>query len=300
MSIEERQELLEEAIECVRYADFLSGSDREDKLETKALKERTIKLLEGLRKERVSFALKPDIYRLSEKDLKGEQQKLSSEIKAKMRNHHFYKIDIPIILKSAPEWAFTDLICDVVFCPDEKKSEEVSLLPIIHDLFPSDEWQEIFKLQDSLTVGIDENLAFRAEVEKLEGKWKNLSSNAQAKVAIKIGGGFQLAFGPFSYRIRQARIKSDGIGDVQGSWELNGIEYVNEQDVKLGIILTVPKSRKKSINAMGALEVRHDFQVWSADLLHFKRFFRGAIQQLLEGGATIQADREWKDITRLA
>ena len=32
---------------------------------------------------------------------------------------HFYKIDIPLTLKSSPNWAFTDLICDVVFCPSE-------------------------------------------------------------------------------------------------------------------------------------------------------------------------------------
>ncbi|NES87581.1 MAG: hypothetical protein F6K10_43165, partial [Moorea sp. SIO2B7] len=254
MNLEKRQELLEEAIQCVRYAKIELGEDSQETPETNTLKEQAIKLLESLGEERVSFAPKPDVYRLSEKDLKGAQEKLSPEIKAKMRHHHFYKIDIPITLKSSPEWAFTDLICEVVFCPGEEESGQVKQLPTIHALFPSDEWQEILKLEDYVTIGLDENLAFRAEVEKLEGKWKKLSSNAQAKLASKLGGSFQLVFGPFSYRIRKAKIKSRGIGNVQGSWELNGTEYVDEQDVKLGIILTVPKSRKQSVNVIAALE----------------------------------------------
>ena len=299
MNIEQRQELLEEAIECVRYAEIDLGEESQEKPKTKVLKEEAIKLLEGLKKERVNFASKPDVYRLREQDLKGEQEKLSPEIKAKMNNHHFYKIDIPLTLKSAPNWAFTDLICDVVFCPGEQETGQVKQLPTIHALFPSDEWQEILKLEDSLTLGLDENLTFRAEVEKLEGKWKNLSSDAQAKVAAKLGGSIQLAFGPFSYRIRQAKIKSRGLGDVQGSWELNGTEYVDEQDVKLGIILTVPKSRKQSVNAIAALEARHSFKIWTGDLLPFHQYLTGTVETLLKGGVPVTTTQTWENISDL-
>ena len=140
MNIEERQELLEEAIECIRFVGIDAGKGiLEPPDETKALKEQAIKLLESLRQERVNFAPKPDVYRLREQDLKGVQEKLSPEIKAKMRDHHFYKIDIPLTLQSAPNWAFTDLICDVVFCPGEKGSGRVEQLPTIHALFPADE-----------------------------------------------------------------------------------------------------------------------------------------------------------------
>ncbi|NEP83368.1 MAG: hypothetical protein F6K39_37670 [Okeania sp. SIO3B3] len=109
----------------------------------------------------------------------------------------------------------------------------------------------------------------------------------------------KLAFGPFSYRIRKAQIEGRGRGNIKASWKLQGTKYVDEEDVMLGVILMVPKSRNKAINGIGALEVQHDFQVLSADLLHFKKFFPTAIQQIIEGGVTISADETWKDITQL-
>jgi hypothetical protein len=315
------QQLLEEAIELVRFSDIdeeefweptlFYGSDIDEEecweptptlfygleQEVDPLKEKAIALLKGLKKEQVEFSPKLSVSPLTQEDCQIDAEQGLAEIKRKMREHDFYKVDIPITLKSAPDWAFSSLVCNIAFCPDEEDSKQVHPLPTIHDIFPSDQWQEILNFQDSLTLGLDENLAFRAEVEKMEGKWQQLGGEAQAKLAVQVGGGMKLAFGPFSYRIRKAKIKSRGRGNVKASWELQGTEYVNEQDVILGVIVMVPKSRNKPISAIGALEVEHDFQVWSADLLHFKRFFQGAIQQFLEGGAAIQKTQVWQDIT---
>lgn len=62
----------------------------------------------------------------------------------------------------------------------------------------------------------------------------------------------------------------------------------------------VPKSRNTPISAVGTLESQHDFQVLSADLLHYKRFFQGAIKQFFDGGATIECTKTWQNITQLA
>ena len=299
MKIEDRQQLLEEAIEIVRFSDVELGEEIPEQ-EVDPFKEKIVKLLKELNKELVDFSPKLSIYPLTPKDFKIEEQQLSPDIKVGMHHHNFYKVDIPITLKSAPDWAFSSLVCNVAFCPDEEDSKQVHLLPTIHDIFPSDEWQEIFSFQESLTLGLDENLAFRAEVEKMEGKWQQLRGEAQAKLAVQVGGEIKLAFGPFSYQIRKAKIRSGGRGNVKAFWEFQESKYVNEQDVMLGVIVMVPKSRNKPISAIGALEVQHDFQVWSADLLHFKRFFQGAIQQFFEGGAAIQKTQVWQDITRLA
>lgn len=299
MDIEGRQQLLAEAIEIIRFSDIELGEEVPKK-EVDPLKEKAVKLLENLNKELVEFSPKLDVYPLDAGGLSPEiEEALLPEIEKKMQEQDFYRVDIPITLKSAPDWAFSSLVCNVAFCPDEDDRKQVHLLPTIHDIFPADEWQEIFSLQDFLTLGLDEKFGFRAEVEKIEGKWQQLGGEAQAKLAVRGEGGMKLAFGPFSYRIRKARIKSQGRGNVQVFWEFDGAEYVNEQDVKLGLILMVPKSRNRPVDAVGALQARHDFQVWSADLLHFKQFFRGAIQQLLEGGVPINSSQAWKEITRV-
>ncbi|MBD2472415.1 hypothetical protein [Nostoc sp. FACHB-145] len=299
MNIEDRQQLLEEAIELVSFSDIHLG-DKIPEKEADPLKKKAVALLEDLKKEQVEFSPKLSVYPLTQEDYPTDAKPLLTDIKKKMREHNLYKVDIPITLKSAPDWAFSSLVCNVAFCRDEEDSKQVHLLPIIHDIFPSDEWQEILSFQESLTLGLDENLAFRAEVEKMEGKWQQLGGEAQAKLAVQVGGGIKLAFGPFFYRIRQAKIRSRGRGNVQAFWELQGTKYVNEQDLMLGVILMVPKSRSKPISVIGALEAHHDFQVWSANLLPFNRFFQGAIQQFLEGGAAIQKTQVWQNITQLA
>lgn len=298
MKIEDRQSLLEEAIELVRFSDVGLGEEIPSE-EVNPLKEKAIQLLENLNKELVEFSPKLSVYPLRQQYFKIEAHQLSPEIQGKMRDHNFYKVDIPITLKSAPDWAFSNLVCKIVFCPDEETGEQMYLLPTIHDIFPSDEWQDILNLQTSLSLELDEKLSFRAEIEQIEGKWNQLGSEAQTKLAFQLGGCIKLAFGPFAYRIRKAQIQGRGRGNSKVFWEFQGTQYVNEQDVSLGIILMVPQSRQKAIAAVGALEAHHDFQIWTADLLYFKRFFQGTIQQFLEGGAAIQKTQAWQNITQM-
>ena len=295
MNFEERQALLEEAIEIVRFSDIELG-DEIPKEDVDPLQEKVIALLQNLHKERVDFTPKLDVYPLTLEGCQIEDKQLISEIEARMQDREFYKVDIPITLKSAQDWAFSGLACSIAFCPEEEEKKQVHLLPTIHDIFPSDEWQEIFSFQDSLTLGLDENLEFRAGVDQVEGNWKKLSGEAKAKVGGELGGSIKLVFGPFAYQVRKAMIKCRGRGNIEAFWDLQDTQYINEQDLRLSIILTVPKSRRKPINAVGALEVRHDFQVWSADVLKFKQFFSGAMNKFIEGGALIQETETWRNI----
>ena len=111
-----------------------------------------------------------------------------------MKNNDFYLISIPVTLFPKAGWAFTRLECYLEFCPEENDANQ---RPIIHDIFPDNIWQEILTFEDSLNLGLDENLAFRAEVEKLEGNWKKLSGEAQAKLSANLGGKANLVVGPF-------------------------------------------------------------------------------------------------------
>ncbi|NEO82653.1 MAG: hypothetical protein F6J87_00045 [Spirulina sp. SIO3F2] len=299
MKIEDRHRLLEEAIEVVRFSDVDLGDEMASE-EVDPLKEKVARLLENLNKEIVGFSPQLSVYPLRRKYFKIEEHQLSSEIKERMRNYNFYKIDIPITLKASSDWAFSKLVCNVEFCPDEQNTKQADSLPVIHDIFPADKWQEILNVQNSLILGLDETLTFQAEIGGIQNNLSQSRNETQTKLAFQVEGVMKFAFGPFSYRIRKCQVKSRGRGNFKAWWEFQGTQYVNEQEIKLGVVLIVPKSRKNFPTVIGVLEAQHDFQIWSADILRYQSFFREAIQQFFLGGAKIQATQVWQNITQLA
>ena len=89
MNIEDRQNLLGEAIELVRFSDIHLGDEIPEK-EVDPLKEKVVALLESLNKEQVEFSPKLSVYQLTPKDFKIEEQQLSPNIRVGMRKHNFY------------------------------------------------------------------------------------------------------------------------------------------------------------------------------------------------------------------
>jgi hypothetical protein len=155
--------------------------------------------------------------------------------------------------------------------------------------------------QQHLNISLDENLGFRTEVKKIEGELKQLSNEAQAKLAVKLDSGLKLAAGPFSYHIRRAKVKGRGRLNVEAFWRLDSNEHVDEEDVRLGVVLMVPKNREHPVNVVGELKAYHDFQLLSADL--FKDWFSNfsdALKALFGAGIVIHKKRKWEDITRTA
>jgi hypothetical protein len=297
MHAENRYQLLQEAIELVRYSD-IPLADHTPEQGIDPLKDKAIALLEGLKKEKVEFSPKLEITLLNQGDSLSDIEPYLLENKGKAQNYFFYKIDIPITLKSAPDWSFTSLACNLVFSPNEEERKVIMHLPIVHDIFPSDKWQSLFSYHSSLSLGIDESLSFNASTESSGNEPFSIIKDSLAEASLQGKGSIGLKFGPFSYQVRKAIIKSRGRGNSQAFWEFQGAEYVGEQEIDLNVILMVSKMREEPIDVIGALEVNHDFQVWSADLLKFKRFLAGTIQKFLEGGATIQTTQVWKDITQ--
>lgn len=292
----DRQELLAEAMEIVRYADVELGPEAEAK-DIDNRKAQAIEHLHKLGEEQASFSLKLDVRRLTRKDFEEQGIEPSRELKAKMKKNHFYQVGIPITLFPKSGWAFTRLECRVEFCPGETN---VHQHPIIHDIFPDDVWADILSFEDHLVLGLDENLAFRAQVKELKGQWQHLSAAAQAKLAVQVGSGAKLVVGPFSYRIRRSNVRSRGRGNVECFWRLDGAEYIDEEDVRLRLVLMVPKDRLQPVNAIGELTAYHDFQLWSADV--FKDWindFGKAIKALFGAGIPLHPPpMKWSDITQ--
>ena len=168
---------------------------------------RIFDILTKLDAEQASFSPRLDVRRLTLKDFNEKGLQAAKEIKDSFRNYLFYQVGIPVTLFPRAGWAFTRLECWIKFCPDEP---DVPKRPVVHDIFPEDVWQEILSFQNQLSVGLDEELRFRALVPELTGRWQQLSGEAKAKVSAV--GGAKLTVGPFNYHLRRA---GHGTGQVE-------------------------------------------------------------------------------------
>lgn len=287
-----RDELIEEALEVVRYAEISMGIESSQNLTLR--QNQTIDILEKLQKEQVKFSPKLDIYPITEESFKQRNVQPSNDLKAKMKNHNFYQVRIPITLFPKSGWAFTRLECWLEFCPEE---ENISERPVIHEIFPEDIWTEILRFQDNINLGLNENLVFKTEIDKIEGNWQKISNKALAKVAVKTENQANLVIGPFSYSLRRSEVMARGRFDVECFWRLDGSKYVAEEDVLLGLVLAVPKKRKKPVTAKGLLKTSHDFQIFTADI--FKDWipqFSEILKSWLNQGAFITYQEDWTNI----
>jgi hypothetical protein len=288
----DRQRLLAEALEVVRHADVPMGKGAP--LEGSARKSEAIQLLEKLEKEHAVFSPRLDVRLLTPEDHAGKGHQFSAELRGLLEDNAFYRVEIPITLFPLSGWAFTRLEGWVEFCPGEP---DVHLRPVVHDLFPDDVWAEILSFQQSLSVGVDEDLQFRAEVEELKGRWQNLSTQAKARVCIRARAGARLVAGPFNYRFRRAEVRGRGRGGVQAFWRLDGKAHVDEEDVQLVVVLRVPRGRRAPLHAVGALKAYHDFQLWTSDIFRdWAPHFSAALKSLLGFGIPVTDQRTWSDI----
>ncbi len=290
-----REELLAEALEIIRYSD-VTLSDKSSQVidENKA---QAIDLIDKLQNEQASFSPKLDVIPLTKEKFEQDNLKLVDDLEYRMKNNNFYLISIPITLFPKAGWAFTRLECHLEFCPEENDANQ---RPIIHDIFPDNVWQEILTFEDSLNLGLDENLAFRAEVEKLEGNWKKLSGEAQAKLSANLGGKANLVVGPFSYRIRRPEIYGTGKKDVKAFWRLDGTKYVQGEDVSLGVVLSVPKTRTLPVSASGVLRAYHDSQLLLSNI--FKDWFptfSSLLKSFFKKGSPVQSEQKWENLTMI-
>jgi hypothetical protein len=267
-----RDELLDEALEIVKFSEISLGKKKALKLN----QQRAIVLLENLKEEQVRFSPQLAIRPLSIQDFDEQKITLSRELLAQMSSNNFYQVNIPITLFPKSGWAFTRLECNIEFCPNDSKHR-----PIVHDLFPNDVWVDIMSLNTQLNVSLDHNLSFQPQ--------------PQTKLKLGLSGGFKA--GTFSYHVRRPKILTRGRGDVSCRWRLEGKECVNDEDVILSVILAVPKTRKKSLDVVGSLTASHDFQMWSADIFKdYTQDFGKVLKPLFSMGIPIETTMVWENI----
>lgn len=292
--IYDRDDLINETLEVVRLSDLKLGDASSQKNNKSRTKEAFSAKLSALALETASFSPKLVVTEISEADFRRQGIEPSWDMQMKFKDYRFLQVTVPITLFPKAGWAFTRLECWIEFCQDETNNQNK---PIIYDLFPEDQWKDILSFTDGFKLGIDAGMHFKAQSEKLSLNTEEFNGEASGGFGIDSGINSKLVVGPFLYNIRRPIVMARGRLNVQAFWRLDGNGYVGNEDVLLGLILMVPKNRRKEINAIGELRAYHDFQTWSADLIRdWGANLTEVIKSFFKSGAFIYDKKIWDKI----
>jgi hypothetical protein len=200
---------------------------------------------------------------LTPEDFDQQQQSSNPAIRAKMSKFDFYVVCATVNLSLESGYSLTNLECILEFCPDEANIQQK---PMIFDLFPKTENKEIFSLSSHLTLGLDENLLFSAQTSHINEESTDIIPISQAKLTAQFKSGVSFQVSPLNYKLYRSITKATGKSDIKASWQFTGKEAFLDGEVILCVILTIPKSRLKPINARGSITAYHQFQWLTADI----------------------------------
>lgn len=284
--LEDRQAYLEELAYVARYYKTSLGSGEQE--EKRNVQLQTIEeIAANFKQEVVEFAFR-QVVPLEETLFNKLNLETPPYIDYLLQRFNFFKVDFPITLRS--HWGFTRLKCSVEFNPDDRQAER----PVAFQIFPDQEWQEVFHAWQSLAIGLDANLEFKLApqlLETLSELQPSLKTTLEPKIASKTG----LIVGPFDYYIRRPKIKTTGRDYYKVWWDLEGKDQITQTEPRLGVVLKVPKNTTR-VDVKGELLAIRPFT--SFTILHdLWDLISTPAQNYFKSGAPVPAKKTFEDIT---
>lgn len=283
------QDMLDEAIETILEADADLGPL--ESLPAGAAAEAAP--LRKLKEAQALFAPTLTVQPLGPKAFASRGLAPAGEIKAWLKTHRFYLVQVPVTLRPSAGWLFTRLECWIGFDVPQAK---------IHAICPANAWVDVLNLQTSLSLGLDETLAFAANLGLAPTALAagNLSASGQAEVGVgtQASGGLKLVLGPFEYQVWRPQSLAVGRENAEAFWHLDGGERVQQQEPYLAVVLRVPKA-VETLSASGELIAYHDFNRLGADHKDWWKKLRAQVRAFLQGGIPYENQQRWANILAL-
>ncbi|MDU9049364.1 MAG: hypothetical protein Q3M30_10955 [Candidatus Electrothrix sp. Rat3] len=278
-----RNELLDEALEIIAYGDVHLGEEVKSIEAADEAKQQLLEKIKELQQEQIRFSPKLDTRIIDPAELQESGKEISRDLQAKIQGYDFHKVVVPLTLKSKVGWAFSRLECKLRFCDGETDSSQ---LPVVYAMFPEDNWVDVLQAGIDCTVTLDEQMQFAATHEEAGAEF-------QAKIKSFLSTSFR-------YRLRRPKIKARGKLDTVCFWQLDGKEYVDEENVLLGVLLMVPKKRKRPIDVTAEAIAYHDFQFFTADIFsEYFNEFDEKLKSFFRAGVPLRAETSWQHVLSL-
>lgn len=284
----DRNSILEEISTIVHYSKINlndSGKNKKDIFKQEQAKE----LINKLKNEIVSLPPRPIVREIT----KDRPSTNVSRLEDKSYSH--YEIEIPVSVFPKSGWAFTRIECLLEFWFEKGNGKDY---PIVCDLFPEKKWISLLSLGGELTVNVSENFEFSLDKNKNYdavdlplGMKGNVNSSLNSKLEAKTAR--------FKYSFEKAEIQTAGKGNSFARWRFDGIENIEKQELFLKVILQIPHGLESSLSSKAIVMARHDFQIWTSDILKdWRPYFSEAIISFLKGGAFVHDISNWPNLIK--
>lgn len=269
------QEIMNEAIDAAqKWEGELgpSGKRRKGKAEKafEALRDGQIKL------ENPAARLQ----RLRAKDFDAQKITLAPDIATGMRGkdgYNFYLLPAPLLLYPSRGAQYRLLEAQFSF-----KVGQAERPLAIQNSFPRPMWKPVLDFGSSLTLALDGNLEWGAEVERVDAKLAKVGGDLAGRIGNQDTLSSFIKVMPFQYTLGRMEIEAT-YGASTAAWRLDSKRLFHSQDnMEFVILLKVPKEVRE-IKVEAAAQAEASFNWFIAQVEHVLERLPEAIQRLATG-----------------
>jgi hypothetical protein len=244
------------------------------------------RLLEQLRVESAELSAELEVVRLERSHFEGVGLKLPPLYDQLAKDHDFYWVRVPLILKPLEHMPFEKLKCGIEFLSE-------GVRPVAQIVLPDKKFKKLLELSDQLALAVNES--FELDVAQ---RVDAAAGAVKGQVGVSAGAKLALDIGPFSYRLMQAEIDHSGSGSHKVFWSIAGAQHVHEQEPTLLVVIRVPKATRQ-VQIAAALQAYHSFRPLAATLGQLIGYVAGRLKRFFKAGAPVEAKRVWDISSRL-
>lgn len=233
------------------------------------------------------FAGFPVVHQITDSDFLAQQRKVPVPFVQLAKDFQFYWLYFPTVLFPRHSWAFNRLELKIVMkAPSAGPHEQ----PQAHQILPAQQFQTLLTADMRLEVRLDENFQFTAKPSLPAGAGVPISGNllADAKVAAQAG----LVAGPFTYRVKKAKIQHTAVGAETVFWRLDGAEFFQDDSPEIIVIVRVPKGLK-DMKISAAMQAHRFFPLASAPFQKAITMLPALLKSFFSSGAPVTSQASW-------
>jgi len=247
-------------------------------------------LARALAEDTASFAEYPVWHRITDQDFISRGLSVPVPFSELTQRFKFFWMYAPIALFPQRDWGFNRLDVIMQFNP---AAQRPGLRPKAYQILPAKQFQQLLIASQGLDVRLDENFQFSASVKPNPVDTPVGGAGVGAGVDARAAGSVGLVVGPFTYRIKRAKIDHTPVGMEMVRWRIDGAEFFQEDSPELIVVLQVPQETDH-VDVVAALEARRYFGYGAAGLRAAVKQLAASVRRFFQDGMPLTQQVTWR------